>query len=96
MSVALCDGIIDIFEAIIPCKILPGKLISVKKPVHLITAALHPHCKQNLMKDIGEAHFVLNTMKLPTATGKKSCKLECTFGPLCAQCIHKRSPETWQ
>ena len=59
MSSALCDGIIDVFEAIFPGKLPPGMFIHVKEAVSMITDAIHPDCKQNLLKDMGEAHFVL-------------------------------------
>ena len=37
--------------------------MSVKKAMYIIIDALHPHCKQNLLKDMGEAYFVLEYNK---------------------------------
>ena len=59
MSAALCDGMFNGFEAIFFVKLLPWMLMGTNKAMHIISDALHPHCKQNLMKNIGEAYFVL-------------------------------------
>ena len=59
MSAASCDEIIDVFEATFPGKLPLRMLMSAEKAKCLITDALHSDCKQNLMKDMGEAHFVL-------------------------------------
>ena len=71
MSAALYGQNIDVFEAIIPGKLLLGMLMSAKKAMYMITDGLYPHCKQSLMKDIGEAYLVLEYNKTTNSEGKK-------------------------
>jgi len=55
-----------------PGKLPPGMFMGVKKAMYLITDALHPYCKQNLiMKDMDEAHFVLECKETTKSEGKK-------------------------
>jgi len=59
ISGSLCDRIDDVFEAMFLGKLPPQMLVSAEEAMYLITDAGHPHCKQSLTKDIGEACFAL-------------------------------------
>ena len=79
MSVASCDRVIDVFEAIFFGKLPPGMLMSANKAIYVITDALHLHCKQNLMKNLGEAQSVLEYNKTRNSKGKRELHIRVHF-----------------
>ena len=70
MSANSSDHIVATFHAMFPGKIPDGMSLCAKKLAYLITDALHPYCKQMLVKDI-QSYFLLEYDETTNNAGMK-------------------------
>jgi len=78
MSADSSDHIVGTFHAMFPGKISDGMYLCVKKLMYLITDALHPYCKQMLVKDI-QSYLVLEYDETTNNAGMKELQIRVQY-----------------
>ena len=74
MSANSSDHIVATFHAMFPGKISDEMPLCAKKLMYLITDALHPYCKQMLVKDI-QSYLVLEYDETTNNAGMKELQI---------------------
>ena len=78
MSANSSHQIVAIFHAMFPGKISDEMPLCAKKLMCLITDALHPYCKQILMKDI-QSYLVLEYDETTSSAGMKELHIRVRY-----------------
>ena len=75
MSAASCNGIANIFNAMFPGEVSAELSLGETKVSYLITEALSPHFRKDLLRDIGSSYLALLYDETTNAKGAKELNI---------------------